>query len=81
MRLTLPNMSMVITFISPLKNSAGQWNTLVNFESAQLALSGQFYIGVNMPIGYSLRQRCWRHASRRMELKSHGWQTPNPVLR
>jgi hypothetical protein len=47
MRLTLPNMSMVITFISLLKNSAGQWNTLVNFESAQLALSGQFYIGVN----------------------------------
>jgi hypothetical protein len=47
MRLTLPNMSMVITFISLLKNSAGQWNTLVNFESAQLALSGQFYFGVN----------------------------------
>jgi hypothetical protein len=47
MRLTLPNMSMVITFFSLLKNSAGQWNTLVNFESAQLALSGQFYIGLN----------------------------------
>jgi hypothetical protein len=49
MRLTLPNMSMVITFFSLLKNSAGQWNTLVNFESAQLALSGQFYIGLNSP--------------------------------
>jgi hypothetical protein len=47
MRLTLPNMSMVITFFSLLKYSAGQWNTLVNFESAQLALSGQFYIGLN----------------------------------
>jgi hypothetical protein len=56
MRLTLPNMSMVITFFSLLKNSAGQWNTLVNFESAQLALSGQFYIGLNS--GGQDRGRC-----------------------
>jgi hypothetical protein len=30
-----------------LKYSAGQWNTLVNFGAALLALSGQFSVGVN----------------------------------
>jgi hypothetical protein len=30
-----------------LKYSAGQLNTLVNFESALLGLDGQFSVGVN----------------------------------
>jgi hypothetical protein len=30
-----------------LKYSAGQWNTLVNFGAALLALDGQFSVGVN----------------------------------
>jgi hypothetical protein len=48
MRLTLPIISMVITFLSLLlKISAGKWNTLVNFESASTRLSGQFSVGVN----------------------------------
>jgi hypothetical protein len=47
MRLTLPIMSMVITFASLLKVSAGQWNTLVNFGSALSGLHGQFCIGTN----------------------------------
>jgi hypothetical protein len=34
-----------------LKYSAGQWNTLVNFGAALLALSGQFSVGVNTPCG------------------------------
>jgi hypothetical protein len=49
MRLTLPIISMVITLLYLLKYSAGQWNTLVNFGAALLALSGQFSVGVNMP--------------------------------
>jgi hypothetical protein len=47
MRLTLPIISMVITLLYLLKYSAGQWNTLVNFGAALLALSGQFLVGVN----------------------------------
>jgi hypothetical protein len=47
MRLTLPIISMVITLLYLLKYSAGQWNTLVNFGAALLALSGQFSVGVN----------------------------------
>jgi len=48
MRLTLPIISMVITFSSLLlKNSAGKWNTLVNFGSASTRLTGQFSVGVN----------------------------------
>ncbi|MFM8666589.1 MAG: hypothetical protein ACKOE3_10660 [Betaproteobacteria bacterium] len=48
MRLTLPIISMVITFSSLLlKNSAGKWNTLVNFESASTQLTGQFLVGAN----------------------------------
>jgi hypothetical protein len=47
MRLTLPIISMVITLLYLLKFSAGQWNTLVNFGAALLALSGQFSVGVN----------------------------------
>jgi hypothetical protein len=51
MRLTLPIISMVITFLSLLlKISAGKWNTLVNFESASTRLSGQFSVGVNTPL-------------------------------
>jgi hypothetical protein len=38
---------MVITLLYLLKCSAGQWNTLVNFGAALLALSGQFSVGVN----------------------------------
>jgi len=39
---------MVITFSSLLlKNSAGKWNTLVNFGSASTRLTGQFSVGVN----------------------------------
>jgi hypothetical protein len=34
--------------ISLLKFSAGQWNTLVNFESALRLLAGQFSVGDNM---------------------------------
>jgi hypothetical protein len=49
MRLTLPIISMVITLLYLLKYSAGQWNTLVNFGAALLALSGQFSVGVNTP--------------------------------
>ena len=30
-----------------LKNSAGQWNTLVNFESALMPLDGQISVGDN----------------------------------
>jgi hypothetical protein len=40
---------MVITLLYLLKYSAGQWNTLVNFGAALLALSGQFSVGVNSP--------------------------------
>ena len=47
MRLTLPIISMVITLLYLLKYSAGQWNTLVNFGAALLALHGQFSVGVN----------------------------------
>jgi len=47
MRLTLPIISMVITLLYLLKYSAGQWNTLVNFGAALLALDGQFSVGVN----------------------------------
>lgn len=47
MRLTLPIISMVITLLYLLKYSAGQWNTLVNFGAALLALGGQFSVGVN----------------------------------
>jgi hypothetical protein len=48
MRLTLPIISMVITFLSLLlKISAGKWNTLVNFESAATSSNGQFSVGVN----------------------------------
>jgi hypothetical protein len=47
MRLTLPIISMVITLLYLLKYSAGQWNTLVNFGAALLALRGQFSVGVN----------------------------------
>jgi hypothetical protein len=32
---------------SLLKFSAGQWNTLVNFESALCGLAGQYCIGTN----------------------------------
>ena len=39
---------MVITFSSLLlKNSAGKWNTLVNFGSASTRLTGQFSVGAN----------------------------------
>jgi hypothetical protein len=38
---------MVITYFSLLKYSAGQWNTLVNFGSALMPLSGQFSVGGN----------------------------------
>jgi hypothetical protein len=47
MRLTLPIISMVITFCYLLKYSAGQWNTLVNFGSALMPLAGQFSVGGN----------------------------------
>ncbi|CAM8630558.1 hypothetical protein MCEMSEM18_02947 [Comamonadaceae bacterium] len=40
MRLTLPIIFMVITLLNLLKYSAGQWNTLVNFGAAILALEG-----------------------------------------
>jgi hypothetical protein len=56
MRLTLPIISMVITLLYLLKYSAGQWNTLVNFGAALLALSGQFSVGVNKVV--SFRYNC-----------------------
>jgi len=52
MRLTLPIISMVITLLYLLKYSAGQWNTLVNFGAALLALDGQFSVGVNSPVAF-----------------------------
>jgi hypothetical protein len=38
-----------------LKSSAGQLNTLVNFESAILGLDGQFSVGVNTPGAHRLQ--------------------------
>jgi len=38
---------MVITFLSLLKYSAGQWNTPVNFGSALYSLPYQFSVGDN----------------------------------
>jgi len=38
---------MVIISVSCLIVSAGDWNTLVNFGSAQPSKSGQFSVGVN----------------------------------
>jgi hypothetical protein len=69
MRLTLPIISMVITLLYLLKFSAGQWNTLVNFGAALLALSGQFSVGVNTTLIarntdlalFKVRLNCWTY--------------------
>ncbi|MFM7343309.1 MAG: hypothetical protein ACKO3Q_11665 [Betaproteobacteria bacterium] len=54
MRMTLPIISMVITFSSLLlKNSAGKWNTLINFGSVSTQLTGQFLVGANSLIPWS----------------------------
>ena len=60
MRLTLPIISMVITLLYLLKYSAGQWNTLVNFGAALLALDGQFSVGVNNRYGLSTFDQPYR---------------------
>jgi hypothetical protein len=62
MRLTLPIISMVITFCYLLKYSAGQWNTLVNFGSALMPLAGQFSVGGNTRAFNGSQFFVWKYA-------------------